>query len=81
MTPETKKAMDRFEAATEAMKQGVSILVQEQPSQRVSGECGPKYLRVDAIIRMTHVMAISRLLLKAGVFTEEEYFTELADCA
>jgi hypothetical protein len=81
MTEAAKKASDRYQAALHAIQSGVNILIQEQPSQRVTGECSPKHLRVGVNSALLDSAALAKLLMDKGVFSEEEYFTYLAEFA
>lgn len=81
MTENGKKAFERYEKAMAGLKQGINILFQEQPSQRVSGEGSPKELRYEDIRRMISNSALAKLLIEAGIIKETDYLNYCADAA
>jgi len=81
MTEKAKKAQDRYTAAITGLTQGINILVQELPSQRVAGECSPKELRTATLLNSIRLDALTALLLDAEAFSEQDLMESLADHA
>lgn len=68
---------ERYERALHAMQTGVKMLIDNQGTS--SGEASPKHLRVGVNAAMIDAGAQVSLLIKKGIFTEEEYFQALAE--
>lgn len=62
----------RYHAAAHAVQAGVGMELNHDPA---SGT--PKHLRTGLNLNMVSHGALVRLLIKQGLFTEEEYFAEL----
>lgn len=69
-----EKDQARYDAAMHAVQSGVAA---EQG--RGSQDGSPKHLRVGINARAVEHTALVRILIAKGVFTEEEYISELAD--
>lgn len=66
----------RYQRALHGMQAGVALDV-----ARGASDCTPKHLRVGVNAAMVDSGALAQLLIKKGVFTEEEYLTALAEGA
>lgn len=77
MNETSEKLRARYTASLHAMQSGVAFLLGHTGSHE--GECSPKHLRVGVNAAMIDCGAVAKLLVEKGVFTEEEYFTALAD--
>jgi hypothetical protein len=64
----------RYMRAAHAMQSGVAMKANYERS-----ETEPKHLRVGVNSAMVAQGALAKLLIDAGVFTEEQYFAALAD--
>lgn len=62
----------RYQVAAHAVQSGVAMDLNDDPA---SGT--PKHLRTGVNLAMVDHGALVRLLIKKGLITEEEYFTEL----
>lgn len=64
----------RYRRAVHAMQTGVATVMSFDP-----GETSPKHLRVGVNNSLVQQGALTNLLFKKGIITEEEYWKELAD--
>ena len=64
----------RYKAALHAMQSGVAMAM-----ERDHKPTSPKHLRVGVNVALCDHAALVRLLMKKGLFTEEEYFSAIAD--
>lgn len=71
---------EKYTKLLHAMQTGVGFLM-ERTASHVSGECSPKHLRVGVNAALIDSGALASLLLKKGIFTEDEYFESLAEYA
>jgi len=65
-----------YKSLVHAMQSGVAMKMNKDGGPE-SGETSPKHLRVGINSAMCDHAALVRLLIKKGVFTEEEYFEEI----
>jgi hypothetical protein len=68
------QARQRYVEACHAMQSGVALKMQFNPK-----DTSPKHLRVGVNSAMIDSAALATLLIKKGIFTEEEYVEALAD--
>lgn len=67
----------RYLAAAHAVQAGVAMEMNEDPPSRSGSAVSPKMLRVGVNMAMAEHGALVRMLIKKGLFTEEEYMEEL----
>lgn len=67
---------ERYRAAMHAVQSGVAMMMQFDQKDTT-----PKHLRVGVNSALVDSAALASLLMKKGLFTEEEYLEELAMAA
>lgn len=67
--------VERYKRAAHAVQTGVAAEIQLQLNNAAS----PKHLRTGVNTAKVEQGALAKLLISKGVFTEDEYFSELAD--
>jgi hypothetical protein len=79
MTPEDEKNRQRYFDAMHAVQSAIALDIQ------ISGLNGagadPKHLRTGVNSCLVDNLAISKLLIEKGIFTESEYFAAIAEAA
>lgn len=67
----------RYLAAAHAVQAGVAMELNDDPPTNSASAASPKMLRTGINLAMVEHGALVRLLIKKGLFTDEEYMAEL----
>jgi hypothetical protein len=79
VTPEDKRNYQRYLDALHAVQSAIALDIEISGLHDAGAD--PKHLRTGVNSCLVDSLAISRLLMAKGVFTESEYFAAIADAA
>jgi hypothetical protein len=72
----------RYESAANAVQSGVRVLIEHAATRGERfARVEPKHLRVGIDLSKAEQGGLARLLIAKGVFTQEEYFSAMAEAA
>ena len=76
---EKAQTIDRYEAAVHRVQSAIAFEI-ERLGENAAG-ADAKHLRTGINSMMAETSALARLMIAKGVFTEDEYFTAIAEAA